>query len=130
LVLITASIIVLVAAMGLTTLGPSEEKKAAGSGPKEPTGKPVATLDVQALASTKFDSDAYTLTAAGVVQVNYGGAAGHTLAFSDPKLSGFLLHSSGSPKSGKVELKPGTYTIFCTVPGHRAQGMQATVTVP
>ena len=33
------------------------------------------------------------------------------------------------PKSGKVELKPGVYNVYCTVDGHAAQGMVATVTV-
>ena len=30
---------------------------------------------------------------------------------------------------GKVDLEPGTYTIYCTISGHRAQGMQDTITV-
>jgi uncharacterized cupredoxin-like copper-binding protein len=36
---------------------------------------------------------------------------------------------SGASKTLHVTLKPGTYTFFCTVPGHRQAGMQGTLTV-
>ena len=36
---------------------------------------------------------------------------------------------SGSTKTLSVSLKPGTYTFYCSVPGHRQAGMQGTITV-
>ena len=67
---------------------------------------------------------------AGVVTIAYGGDSGHTLAIDDPKYQAFLLGTStGTQHSAKVKFAPGTYTIYCTVPGHRAAGMQATITV-
>jgi uncharacterized cupredoxin-like copper-binding protein len=36
---------------------------------------------------------------------------------------------TGGSKSLTLHLKPGTYTFYCSVPGHRAGGMQGTLTV-
>jgi uncharacterized cupredoxin-like copper-binding protein len=36
---------------------------------------------------------------------------------------------SGGSKTLHVNLKPGTYTFYCSVPGHRQAGMQGTLTV-
>jgi hypothetical protein len=129
LTMILAVFILLVLSAGLVTLGPSEQEKKGGGGFQQPKGPPVATLDVQALPSISFNAKQYGPLPAGIIQVNYSGAPNHTLAFTDPKLNGFELKLPGGPKTGKVDLKPGTHTIYCTVPGHRQQGMEATVTV-
>jgi plastocyanin len=115
---------------GFVSLGPSEEKEAAATGYVPPKGKVAATLDVVALASVKFNEKEYSVSPAGIIEIDYSGAPAHTLTIDDPRFNGagFLLKSS--PKSkGKVKLDPGEYTIYCTVSGHRAQGMEATVTV-
>ena len=114
---------------GVITLGDSEEHgEGEASGYEEPAGEPVDTLEVQALPANVFQSDRFD-TAAGVIEIDYVQVGGsHTLVFEEPEFAGFLLAVPDGPTTGKVELRPGDYTIFCTVPGHREAGMEAVVT--
>ena len=131
LALVLCGLFILVSLAGLISLGPSfdDGEGGAAAGYVQPTGPAKGTVSVQAEPSIKFNATEFTAPA-GVVQINYGGATGHTLAIQDPKFNGFLLTTdAGGPKTGKVELTPGKYTIYCTVPGHEAQGMKATITV-
>ncbi|MEX1009192.1 MAG: plastocyanin/azurin family copper-binding protein [Acidimicrobiia bacterium] len=131
LAMIMGFVLVIVVSGGLLTLGPSLEsgEEGAATGYVKPTTPPVATLDVIAGPGTKFDAKEYTVDTAGVIAINYTGEAGHTLVFTDPKLAGFKLATSGKEK-GDVDLKPGQYVFYCDIPGHRAAGMEATLTVP
>ena len=130
LALILCGLFVVVSLAGLVSLGPSfDEGDGGAAGYVQPTGPAKGTVAVQAEASIKFNATEFTAPA-GIVQINYSGATGHNLAIQDPKFAGFLLTTdAGGPKSGKVELTPGKYTIYCTVPGHEAQGMKATIPV-
>ena len=127
--LIVAFALALIVSAGIVTLGPSEEHGEAGAGGyQEPKGKPVATLEVDALPTLEFQADEFT-TKAGINEIKYIDEGGtHTLLFEDPKFAGFILRVPPDD-SGKVDLAKGDYVIFCNIPGHRAAGMEATVTV-
>jgi len=127
--LIVAFSIALIVSAGIITLGPSEEKgEAGGGGYVEPKGTPVATVTVDALPTLKFQASEFT-TKVGINKIDYIDKGGtHTLVFEEPELAGFQLNVPPDD-SGKVELKKGDYVVFCTIPGHRAAGMEATIKV-
>lgn len=129
LVLIVSAAVVLIVSAGFVSLGPSEgEGESEASGYVEPSGPAVATLEVDALPSLKFQADEFT-TEAGINEIVYLDKGGtHTLLFEEPEFAGFKLQVPPDD-SGKIDLPAGTYTIFCDVPGHRAAGMEATLTV-
>jgi plastocyanin len=129
--MILGGVFLVVSAAGLVSLGPSLADGSATTGYQPPAGAAKATVNVSVPSSKlAFDSKSYTAPA-GVVRIDYSGSSGHTLAIQDdPKFDGFELFTSGSgPRSGTVVLAPGKYTLYCTVTGHAAAGMTATLTV-
>jgi plastocyanin len=92
-----------------------------------PAGSSDNQLVVHAQNSLKFDKAEYTAKA-GKIDVEYvnDGNIGHTLLIK--KVSGFKL-AVGKTDEGSVNLKAGTYTIYCDIPGHEDAGMEATLTV-
>ena len=97
---------------------------------KEPKGPAAETIKIAA-GNFFFDPDAVDASK-GIVDLELDQEEGiHTLVFDDGKVPGFQLEVGPSAKSdsSKVELEPGTYTFYCDIPGHRAQGMEGTITV-
>jgi len=89
-------------------------------------------LEVHAVSGLRFDKTAYEV-AAGESLVAYvnDDTIRHTLVVvkDGTTVSGFELqiNKKGDIDSGSVTLEPGTYELFCTVPGH--QSMKAALTV-
>jgi plastocyanin len=93
-------------------------------------------------ATLSFEADpegalAYTTTEAtakaGKVTVEFDNPQSltHDVAIEDSsgKEVGATELIADASDSTTVNLKPGTYTFFCSVPGHREAGMEGTLTV-
>ncbi len=103
----------------------------AGGGSEEAGG---ATLSFEAdpegaLAYTTTEAT----TKAGKVTVEFDNPQSltHDVAIEDSsgkEVGATELIADGSD-STTVNLKPGTYTFYCSVPGHREAGMEGTLTV-
>jgi plastocyanin len=93
-----------------------------------------ATLDFEAdsggnLAFTEDEA----VSKAGKVTVNFTNPAPvpHDVRIESPDgkdIGGTEVISEGN-ESATVNLKPGDYTFFCSVPGHRQAGMEGTLKV-
>jgi len=80
----------------------------------------------------EFTTDSATAKA-GKVTVDFTNLSGvpHNVAIEDSSgktLGETEIIPKGS-ESTVVNLKPGTYTFYCAVPGHREAGMEGTLTV-
>jgi plastocyanin len=136
LILIT---VVALAGFGLVACGgddDDEDTTAAATTTTEtaPAGGGGSTVDVSAPAdgSLAFDQTELT-TQAGAVTINFNNPASlsHDVKVEDSsgaELGGTDLISQGDT-SATVDLQPGSYTFFCSVPGHREAGMEGTLTV-
>jgi uncharacterized cupredoxin-like copper-binding protein len=127
--LVAALALVLLAAVVFAACGGGGGGGSSSSGYQEPKGPATETIAIQA-GNFYFKPD--TITAApGIAKITMTAANGiHDLVF-DGAYPGFLLEADGGggAQSKKIDLKPGKYTFYCDIPGHRAAGMQGTLTV-
>lgn len=117
------------------TSGGSENSAGSGGAAKEEGGGGSASV-------LTFEADpngdlAYTTTKAtanaGKVEVKFDNPQSltHDVAIessSGEEIGGTELIADGSD-STTLDLKPGKYTFYCSVPGHREAGMEGTLTV-
>jgi plastocyanin len=107
----------------------------AASSPTTSTSAAGGALSIAADPSGQLKFTKSTLTAkAGTVTIDFANASplGHNLTIqqgTSGSVVGATPTFTGGSKTLTVTLKPGTYTFYCSVPGHRAAGMQGTLTV-
>jgi plastocyanin len=101
--------------------------------PSSPAAKTASTLKLAANPAGQLAYDSKQLSAkAGKVTIDFTNASPveHDVAIAQgSSVVGQTPVFTGGSKSVTVTLKPGTYTFYCTVPGHRQAGMEGTLTV-
>ena len=101
--------------------------------PAQP-GTPTIDIVAKENPATEWEKEKFD-TKAGVVNISFTSPPGsnHNLNIVGPGAPYPLLWGThaGSPAdhlTHAVELQKGTYTFYCSVPGHRAGGMEGTIT--
>jgi uncharacterized cupredoxin-like copper-binding protein len=131
------------AAPAASTPAASTPSSTAATTPKATTGTPAppsspaatATSELKLVAnpggqlsfdtkqlSAKAGKVTFTLTNAAPLEHNLTIAQGSTVLGATPTFT-------GGSKAVTLNLKPGTYTFYCSVPGHRQAGMEGTLSV-
>jgi plastocyanin len=91
-------------------------------------------LSLEANPEGQLKYNKTSLTAkAGAVSIDFTNMAplthNVTVASSSGEVLGATPTFNGGSKTLSLTLKTGTYKFYCTVPGHRAAGMEGTLTV-
>jgi plastocyanin len=99
-----------------------------------PAGGASGKLSLTANPEGQLAYDTKSLSAkAGKVSIDFTNSAplAHNVTIESPsgETVGATPTFTGGSKTLSLDLKPGTYKFFCTVPGHRQAGMEGTLTV-
>jgi plastocyanin len=114
--------------------GANSGQQPGGQGQAAPPGGTVKTLVISAdpTGQLRFDKDVLQAPAGKVrITMNNPSPVGHNVALEGPGLSvqqGPTVQKGGASEV-EATVKAGSYTYFCSVPGHRQAGMQGTLTV-
>lgn len=101
-------------------------------GTAEPEASPVESGDTVNVTLNNGEIQPAELTIVSntdvTITVTNDGSLGHDFTIEDTDLTTSLVDVGGSADL-VVNLQPGSYTYYCSVPGHREAGMQGTLTV-
>jgi plastocyanin len=131
--------VVALSALGLAACGGGDDNDDTTAAATPATTAPAgggggSTVDISTPSGSTLAFDQKDATAkAGTVTIDFDNkqSLSHDVKVEDSsgqELGGTDLVSSGTANA-TVDLQPGTYTFFCSVPGHREAGMEGTLTV-
>ncbi|MDX6546648.1 MAG: hypothetical protein QOG33_198 [Gaiellales bacterium] len=128
--------LVAMVALGATACGSGSSGSSstpAAAGGNSNTGATNGTLVNVSLKEYSITVSGSMTLAAGTYtfHVTNAGTMGHNLTVNGPGVSNQTTgtFNAGGTADLTVTLKNGTYDLYCSVPGHKAMGMDATMTV-
>lgn len=75
-----------------------------------------------------FDPDKLVLSPGATITLDNQGLVIHNLEIEG--VAGFVIEAqAGQSATGTIDVAPGEYAIFCSIPGHREAGMEGTLSV-
>ncbi len=145
LIAVTVVLVLAAVSMAVVTSGGSKTASATSSAPATSTTATETTstessssgattsLKLAANPEGQLSYDTKALSApAGTVTITMTNMSPveHNVTIAEgSKVLGATPTFAGSSKTVTVKLKPGKYTFYCSVPGHRQAGMEGTLTV-
>jgi plastocyanin len=115
-----------------TSSAPASSTPAPASTGANATGQTSLSLAADPGGQLKFDTTSLSAKA-GKVSIAFANMApvphNVTVASAAGAVVGATPTFQGSSKTLSLNLKPGTYKFYCSVPGHRQAGMEGTLTV-
>ncbi|HET9443213.1 MAG TPA: multicopper oxidase domain-containing protein [Acidimicrobiales bacterium] len=81
------------------------------------------------LADFRLTPASATAATDGAVEVTNGGAVVHDLTVEGTEATTGPLDPGASGRLELAGLEPGTYTMFCSIPGHKDAGMSGALTI-
>jgi plastocyanin len=135
----TAVCLALVALVAAGCGGSSNKSTSSSAPPAAPASTPSAApsggastnlaLAADKGGALKFDKSSLSAKAGNVtITLTNPAPVPHAIAIDGQGTPGATV-GSGGKSTITVNLKPGTYTFYCPVDGHRQAGMQGTLTV-
>jgi plastocyanin len=136
------TLLAVTAVLALAGCGGSDEKSTSSSSSKA-TSTPTATQAASSggggetlklaadKSALKFDKSSLTAKAGKVtLEMANPSQIPHAVAIkgNGVDIDGKTI-GNGATSTASADLKPGTYTFYCPVPGHEAAGMKGTLTV-
>jgi plastocyanin len=145
LIVVTVVLVLAAVSMAVVTSGGSKTASAASSAPVTSTtstettsteaSSPAATTSLKLAANPEgqlsYDTKALSAPAGTITitMTNMSPVEHNATIAEGSKVIGATPTFAGSSKTVTVKLKPGKYTFYCSVPGHRQAGMEGTLTV-
>ncbi|HQZ34464.1 MAG TPA: multicopper oxidase domain-containing protein [Ilumatobacteraceae bacterium] len=109
---------------GMRAIDKSEEKSVAGGTSGASGGPSSASVSLK-----EFSIDDASVAVGGMLQIKNAGSVPHNLIIDGTDVKTGDLGSGDSEALMLGGVAPGTYTVYCNIPGHRDAGMEAQLTV-